>query len=269
MKKYLVLILMIVFMHQGAKATPCVPMSMDTCIIPQAIVAYGLGLSCANPTTTLVGNSASTDVTFQWRGPNNTNHEGMSWTVSEPGNYVLVVANVSDSTCMDSTSLWIIQDTIRPTFVTSVSDSCLDSCLTILENAYSPLVSFEWTTPLGQVLQGDSIDVCLSGVYNVVATDSINGCSSMRAIEISDCVVAYQDVAASKLSIRPTVSNDIIEIGRVEDELLNVQIFTITGIMMKTTKTKFIDVSNFPKGQYYIKAQLEEGKIAFGRFIVE
>ena len=158
---------------------------MDT-ISPKNLIAFGEGLNCDNPSTQLIASSTTSNVAFEWNGPNNFKTNNPTPIVQGAGNYLLKAFGING--CTSETSIPITIDTVSPTMNPFTMDTidCINQTATLYGNSLNPYVEFSWFNNGVSIGVGDSIDVNGAGNYDVIATDQISGCSSQNSVSVSD-----------------------------------------------------------------------------------
>ncbi|MBC7696061.1 MAG: gliding motility-associated C-terminal domain-containing protein [Burkholderiales bacterium] len=113
-----------------------------------------------------------------------------SATFTAAGVYTLVVTNtltgcVNTSTTTANT-FTVVEDNIAPTFslgtASSVTTTCSAPNATLsASSSFDPNTMYTWTTPSSTTLTGSPIVVSTSGIYTIVVTNTLNGCSTSSA----------------------------------------------------------------------------------------
>lgn len=156
--------------------------------IPQLSATGGL-LTCSITSITLTGASNTPGVSWAWAGPGGFTSNEQNPQVSIPGNYTLTVT--APNGCSNSTGTVVNADVQTPTLTTGTPGQL--NCTT---NQVSLSVSvqqqgsftFAWSTQNGNILSGANTQtptVNQAGAYQIVVTNTQNGCSSIATVQVS------------------------------------------------------------------------------------
>lgn len=162
---------------------------------PIAEAGPAVVLTCSNPTLALnaSGTSVGPNLQYLWTTANgkiDNGHTGLTPTVSLPGTYALLVTNNANG-CTATDNVQVAVDTQLP--VLSSANPGLITCLmnnvtlqaTATNVGNAPL--YQWNTPNGNIVSGQSTlspTVNSAGVYTLLATNTINGCTSTIAVTV-------------------------------------------------------------------------------------
>lgn len=172
-------------------------------VYPSALAGNDGLITCANPAAVLDGSASDNGPNFQivWTGPgiNGGNQNQPAPSVNQPGTYILTITNTTNS-CISKDTVVVAENTVVPTASAGL-DIVLNCQLTNTnidgsQSTVSPTITYVWTGPgingTNQDDQSPAINV--PGTYNLVVTDTDNGCSAI------DQVVVTQD------NVNPTAS---------------------------------------------------------------
>jgi PKD repeat protein len=141
-------------------------------------------LDCLNPLVDISFFSESVSDSLFIRLPSGELVSGNNLSVTEPNIYIALAK--SESGCIDSLVMEVIQDTLGPIafLLTNGQINCTESTTTIIVDHQEDGLTFDWSgnsiiSPLGI----DSIVVDTEGTYGVVITDSAN-CTTTLDIDI-------------------------------------------------------------------------------------
>lgn len=152
-------------------------------------------LTCTQTVLTLDGSASSTGAVYQyqWTATNGGQITGgattLTPTVDEPGDYLLLVTNAFND-CFTEAMVTITQDIENPTVDAGPTSTltCVIPSITLAgTGSTDPLFVYSWTTPDGNIASGDSSltpVVDAPGTYNLLVTNSYNGCTSTDAVAI-------------------------------------------------------------------------------------
>jgi hypothetical protein len=140
------------------------------------------------PTTVLTCNTPSIGVTatggtsYSWTGPNNFTANTATTQFTKPGTYTVTVTNAAG--CSDTKSIEIIED--RRAYIPVISGQTELTCLSPSINLFaSGGSSYSWNAGAG-VLNNSTNTVTSPGVYTVIATDALTGCTSSASVTVTD-----------------------------------------------------------------------------------
>ncbi len=141
------------------------------------------------------GSSSSGTFDYTWSTSNGNIVSGQSSLlvqVDQPGDYTLLVQDLSNA-CEDSVTVAVTQNIIDPSI--SLSSSSIVNC-------YSPIISIDatvtsngafnsqWTATSGGTIEGVdtdlTVDVSSAGTYEILVTDSSNGCTSLESLTVTE-----------------------------------------------------------------------------------
>lgn len=162
---------------------------------PLAAAGHELTLTCTVLATNLhvTGSSTGTGFSYQWStqdGQILTGANTPAPSVGEPGTYQLQVLNLATG-CTNTATVLVPEDVELPGSASAVSGELTCSVQTLpLSNAGSSTgtqYAYLWTSTDGNIISGttDSNPVVNeSGMYNLLVTNTINGCTSTSAVEV-------------------------------------------------------------------------------------
>ncbi|MBL7809127.1 MAG: gliding motility-associated C-terminal domain-containing protein, partial [Saprospiraceae bacterium] len=172
-------------------------------VYPVALAGNDGLITCANPSAVLDGSASDIGANFQimWTGPgiNGGNQNQPAPSVGVPGTYILSITNTTNS-CITQDTVVVAENTVIPAASAGL-DIILNCQLTITNldgslSDVSPTIVYAWTgsgiNGTNQNDQNPSIDQ--PGTYDLVVTDTENGCSD------TDQVIVTQD------NVDPTAS---------------------------------------------------------------
>ncbi|MFT5745384.1 MAG: gliding motility-associated-like protein [Saprospiraceae bacterium] len=160
--------------------------------VPDVSVVGG-AINCNNTMVALNGNSNTPDVTYSWTGPNGFTSIDASPTVSEMGDYILVVTSLNG--CTSEEMAQVSSDFATPDISTAGGTiNCTNMMIALTGNSNTPDVNYAWTGPNGFTSNDASPMVSEMGNYDLIIT-GINGCTSMESVMV-DADTAIPDVSA-------------------------------------------------------------------------
>ena len=161
--------------------------------VPVATVATPGNLNCITSSLQLNGQNSTPGLEYSWNTANGNIVTGASTltpTVNLPGQYQLVVFNPSNN-CTALSTVTVAIDTIKP--IADAGSPAIISCLNPILNlngtgsSQGPVYSYLWTTVDGNILSGATTltpSVDESGYYQLVVTNTTNGCSQTETVQI-------------------------------------------------------------------------------------
>lgn len=167
---------------------------------PVAVAGASDPLTCAVQTIQLdaAGTDTGPDFVYNWTTPNGNIVNGgstLSPVVDLPGTYTLVVTNTQND-CVTIDEVVVPIDTLSP--AAEAGQTALLTCavtslsLSGTGSSTGAAYAYEWSTQNGAILTGvNSLSPLVNapGLYQILVTNQVNGCSSV------DEVVVNQDVA--------------------------------------------------------------------------
>lgn len=148
--------------------------------LPIANAGPTKSLTCVNATTTL---TASGGGTYNWNGPSILSQSGANATVFGVGSYSVLVTSAAGCTAQAVTS--VVLNTVAPSVSANASSNlitCANNTATL--SLSSPLsgVTYSWSGPgISGANNNSAITATLGGTYNVIVTNTANGCSTSSA----------------------------------------------------------------------------------------
>lgn len=179
----------------GCTDDAVVSVSQDNSV-PVANAAVNGGLDCNTTQLTIngAGSSTGTNYTFAWTSTPGgffvSGQNTLNPVINAPATYTLLVTNTTNQ-CTATASVQVIQDVLAP-----VADAGPPSTLTcavktlVLGNPNAPLapnLTYAWTAVGGNIQSGANTPtptINQPGTYNLVVTNSTNGCSGTASVVI-------------------------------------------------------------------------------------
>ncbi|MCB0521688.1 MAG: PKD domain-containing protein [Lewinellaceae bacterium] len=159
------------------------------------IVASG-GLDCTTDSLLLDGSSSSTGpgISFTWTTANGHFGSGQNTltpSVNAAGTYTLTIVDQNNN-CTASDSVVVSQDTLPPTAAAGQDGTltCTNTSLTLngTPSSQGNIYQYQWATPNGQILSGDTTLMPIvggAGVYILTITNQENGCTASDAVLVN------------------------------------------------------------------------------------
>ncbi len=199
----------------GCTASSSVQILLDQ-NTPQAEAGPGMALTCVASQITLngAGTSVGPNFTYQWTASNGGNivsgNTTLSPVVNAAGTYSLLVTNPSNG-CTSTDATTVVVDVVPP--IAQIGTPAVLNCLvsqTTLSTAGSSAgaqFTYKWTTVGGNILSGGSSPapvVNKPGVYNLVITNTANGCTTTASTTVA------QNIAPPTANAGPTAELNCI-----------------------------------------------------------
>ncbi|NOT37544.1 MAG: T9SS type B sorting domain-containing protein [Saprospiraceae bacterium] len=146
---------------------------------------------------------SSGKVDYVWTGPLGFNSNQSDPVVDIPGQYILTVT--SSNFCKASSSLNILQDTVKP-LVQLLGDTitCIKSSIDLVASILPNTLTGEWTLPDNSKITGTTLKTNRSGNYNYLVTGN-NFCTQLSSIVIkADTIIPDLIVKGDSINCRKT-----------------------------------------------------------------
>gem|GEM_PF-3669575 len=141
-------------------------------------------LDCALPSSTITLTTTDDIESTIWSGPNGYSSTDASPTVSEAGQYTLIVTGTNG--CDSTLTTEVSGDFEDPDLVLSFdSFDCSDDIPSASYTSSSTIVNEIWTTPDGVTNSDQEITLSDIGIHTISITSS-NGCSTSETFEVID-----------------------------------------------------------------------------------
>lgn len=178
----------------GCVSTDVVSITIDT-ISPVVLLADPADLTCIVLETNINANGSSSgpNFTYDWTtttGNIVNENDPLSPLINQPGSYTLTIEN-QDNGCEAAASISVIADIAPPGAEAGNAEAlnCTDESISLTGSAItSSNVSYSWSTTGGNIVQGAASanpEVDEPGIYSVLITDLINGCTSVDSVEVT------------------------------------------------------------------------------------
>jgi len=147
--------------------------------VPSIAASNGGQITCQNASTELIASSNATSASFTWDGPC-----VVGTTATCAGIYTVIVTNL-DNGCTNSAST-IVEENIAIPGVTAQGGviTCAFTEVPLIVTSNVPGVSILWSGPC--VSNGPVFMATCPGVYTVVVTNPINGCTNSATATVTE-----------------------------------------------------------------------------------
>ncbi len=190
----------------GCTATASLSVGEDTAP-PPADAGPGGVLTCTDPAFVLQANGGQPNpaLEFSWQTTNggfSGNPDSASVPTSLPGTYTLTVLNPQNG-CTATASAAVAANQIPPgiNLLPPATLNCVQATAQLASTATAPAWVFAWTSANGQFVSGQNSATAVvdaPGLYQLVVTDTLNGCTS------SGTVTVVQNIAAPLAEAGPS-----------------------------------------------------------------
>jgi hypothetical protein len=183
----------------GGTATAIVKVSVDT-VPPAGVKATVSGLlTCKDTVVALAGISSTQGVVYKWKGPEGFASDTQSSLTASPGEYMLKVTNPVNG-CSVRTKVTVDRNIIPPSGVSAIASgiiTCKDSSITLTGTSATKNVSYQWAGPGFMAAINKSV-VTAPGMYTLLVTDTVNGCSSSASVQVKQNI-SVPEIAAEAM----------------------------------------------------------------------
>ena len=170
-----------------------------------SVAASGSTITCITPTLSLNASSNSTS-TLIWATPTGTASNPIIANIS--GNYTVTITDAITG-CSNSTVITVYGTTLAPvpTVAASILIPCGSNSVTLSATS-SPGVTYLWAGP--NVISGGTTSSPLigqTGIYTVVVTSTLTGCSSSATVSVNQGSVTAAFIADPTTGVSPLTVN--------------------------------------------------------------
>jgi len=169
---------------------------------PPTLATTNGTLNCVVSSITLNTNTNAASPTFTWTGPNGFSSSAQNPTVNESGAYQVVVTD-SITSCTNTATANVSADTNAPG-ATAMGNTltCVINSVVITGATPDTNATFAWTGPNGFQSNLQNPTVGEAGAYNLVVTDTLNGCTSsaIATVELNDTPPTASAVSPGNLN---------------------------------------------------------------------
>ncbi len=159
--------------------------------LPPTASATGGTLTCGSPSIQISATTNAGSPAFEWSGPGGFSSTLQNPTVSAAGIYTVEITNNANG-CTATATATVGSNISIPTASASASGSlnCLNTSVNISATTNAGTATFAWTGPNGFTSNLQNPSVSVAGNYNVVVTNTANGCSNSATTTVSSNTTA-------------------------------------------------------------------------------
>lgn len=152
---------------------------------PTAVAAVNGMLTCVMTSVQLNGDSNVPGANFHWEGPDGFSSDQQNPQAAKPGEYTLLVLNPANG-CTATATVTVMQNIMPPTLSASGGQiTCAHPTVTIMTSVQPANTTFIWTGPGNFSSTAQNPIVSQPGIYNVVATNPMNGCTNAVSVAVT------------------------------------------------------------------------------------
>ncbi len=171
----------------GCSSTATISVIPDVNIPVVTANASG-SITCIQPTIEVVASTTSSPVSYTWSGSGIVSGATTpSIIVNQAGNYTVIVTNTLNG-CSTTQTIDVAIDTNSPSVTLSTSNAsitCTNSTVDIYANPVGSNYTYIWSGAGTFTGQGTpTISTTTSGTYQVIVTNTVNGCSATQNVNI-------------------------------------------------------------------------------------
>lgn len=171
-------------------------------LTPPGAMALGGTLTCIDTIIMLQGSSNAPNASYAWTGPNGFASMLQNPIALQPGTYTLATTS-PDNGCTSTANAIVAENTIPPSVSAQGGALTCTADSVILSAVFTPgAATLLWSGPNGFISNEISPIVTMPGVYQVVAADPLNGCTS-----IAETTVTVDTLSPLALAAPPPALN--------------------------------------------------------------
>ncbi|MCC6181360.1 MAG: gliding motility-associated C-terminal domain-containing protein [Bacteroidia bacterium] len=190
----------------GCKSTQTLTINTFAGAPLYTVTATGTHIDCNTPTVTLTFAPTNTNTSTSWSGPMGV-ITPTTITTSAAGVYTTVATNTI-SNCFITNTYTLTIDTVKPTSTYTIS--CNINTITVNGTATSANTTLNWVAPTSPTTNiGNPASSTATGIYTLVATNIINGCTTNYTTSASVPNINVTTTSNSITCNTPTVQSTI------------------------------------------------------------
>jgi hypothetical protein len=162
-------------------------------------------------------------VQIEWQNSNGeVINQSNDLLIDTIGTYVFIVLDTLNG-CSDSIEVQLTENLDTPPLEITGDTvlTCSDTILMLSVNNPIDSISYEWRDEQGILLSDSTIlDVSTAGIYQLIATNTFNGCSSPDTIEISQSIEIPEVALAYTTPEVITCENEVVNLEATSNNML-------------------------------------------------
>lgn len=152
---------------------------------PTATATSGGTLTCWATSVPVNGGSNAPNATFSWAGPGGFMSSLQNPVVTSPGTYTVTVTNPANG-CTATATAQVAQNITPPTAsATATQITCTNTSSQLNATTNASPAGYSWSGPNGFTSTLQNPTTTTTGVYSVVVTDSLNGCTATATASVT------------------------------------------------------------------------------------
>ena len=206
-------------LNNGCTATVTVTVTEDTVYPPADAGPDGL-LTCTSPTFSLSANTGlpTAGLVFAWQTPNGQftgNPDSALVDCNQSGTYILTVVNPQNGcTTLDTTVVTANQVPPAVSILPAPQLNCTVLTATLNTSGGNSNMIYQWQTTSGQFISGQTGSapvVNAPGAYDLVVTDTVNGCTTTASATVLQDIATPNAGAGASPTLTCTVKQAVLQ----------------------------------------------------------
>lgn len=230
------------------------------------LTAGSSSLTCLSPTVLIVANTTPSTVSYTWIEPGvGLGCSDYTCVAGTPGVYGVTVVDLGNG-CQKTTTINIPDYRFYPVFssVDLYTISCPNGTVNLqpVITTDTANISFQWNVPAGAITSptnNSDLTTNSPGTYTVIATNTLNGCSTTAFIDVFACVGINELNMSLSTYFYPNPFTDKLTINLNHSSFIKITLVDLIGqTVFETTEVKHInefDLGFLPRGVYFILFQ--------------
>jgi hypothetical protein len=261
----------------GTMATSMIlSVGVNTVAPSLTITANNSAFTCIHYSVLLNGISSPSNVSYQWITPSpGWDPTGAICPVYTPGTYSCIITDPNNG-CKTTATLSLGDNRIYPVVSAAALFSIACPAGTVSLNTSvtgsGNNLLYTWVNTTGTVASGSQLSTLVVGVpgyYQVLVTDTLNGCTSSAPISVYACVGLGDPDPLGSLKIFPNPVKDklYLEFLGVKHTHLQIKLMNAIGHTIFSSdrfeSDQAIDYSTFEDGIYFLSVENESAQKIF------
>jgi hypothetical protein len=186
---------------------PCTP-GNPSITVTAAASNSGM-LTCASNSVILSATSATSGLSYFWKGPNNWSSNAATPTVSAAGAYSLTVTAATTPVTWGTAGINVITNTTAPAGVTSSNNgplTCTKTTVTLSGASSTTGTTFKWSGPNSFNATGANVSAAAAGNYTLTATHPTTGCTTTSTTTVVQNAAAPAGITTASIPANATLT---------------------------------------------------------------